>query len=434
MVAAPFSRKDVSRAMDAEPGSLALSELISLTVVDSAGIEVGELIDVVAEFAPEAPPVTAFFIARDDEQLCASWQQVAEIDVDGERLVLGCPADALGAASLRGAEIALRDAVLDKQVVNMRDRSFVRVQDVILDARGGGLVVAGVDASHGALARRFGLGFLARRLPRRSGDYVPWEDVNAISLRLSRLNFVEAFAELAELHPADIADVVGQVGTRERAAVLGALNAYLAADTLQEMDEDLRAAALAEMPVTRAAKVLEKLDADVAADLLADLPEDLADELLSLQPDQRERDLRGLASHAEDSAGGLMTLEYVTLSVGTTAGAALEWLRRERPDQHAMSYVYVLDADGHLAGVLSLRELVLADQANAVDEIMEDDVVTVAADTDEEEVGRVMTKYNLLAVPVVDEERRMLGIVTLDDALDAILPEDWKRRLPRLFR
>jgi CBS domain-containing protein len=420
--------------VDPEPGSLALSELESLKVVDVAGEEVGELIDVVAQFSSEAPLVSAFFIARGDEQLCVSWDQVAEIDVDDERLLLNCAAGALGAASLRGGEIALVDAVLDHQVVNMRDRSFVRVQDVILDEREGGLVVAGVDASHGALARRFGLGFLARRLPRRTGDFVPWEDVNAISLRLSQLNFVEAFAELAELRPADIADVVGQVGARERAAVLGALNAYLAADTLQEMDEDARAAALAEMPVGRAAKVLEKLDADVAADLLADLPEDLAEELLSRQTDDRERALRRLASHDEDTAGGLMTLEYVTLPAATPAGEAVAWLRRERPDQHAMSYIYAVDAEGRLAGVLSLRELVLADPAQTVAEIMEDDLVTVGVDAEEEEVGRLMTKYNLLAVPVVDEERRMLGIVTLDDALDAILPEDWKRRLPRLFR
>ena len=420
--------------MDPEPGSLALSELESMKVVDSAGDEVGELIDVVAGFSTEAPVVHAFFVARDDEQLAASWAQVAEIDVDEERLRLNCPASALGGASLRAGEIALVDAVLDKQVVDMRDRSFVRVQDVVLETREDRLVVTGVDASRAALARRFGLGFLARRLPPRSGDFVPWKDVNAISLRLSRLNFVEAFAELAELHPADIADVVAQVGARERAAVLGALNAYLAADTLQEMDDDARVAALAEMPVARAAKVLEKLDADVAADLLADLPEELAEQLLTLQTDQRERDLRGLASHADDTAGGLMTLEFVTLLAGTTAGEAVAWLRRERPEQHAMSYVYVLDTEKRLAGVLSLRELVLADPAQTVDAIMEDDLVTVDADTEEEEVGRLMTKYNLLAVPVIDDDRRLLGIVTLDDALDAILPEDWKRRLPRLFR
>ncbi len=129
-----------------------------------------------------------------------------------------------------------------------------------------------------------------------------------------------------------------------------------------------------------------------------------------------------------------MTLEFVTLLQGTTAGDALEWMRHERPDQHAMSYVYVLDPDGRLVGVLSLRELVLADPGQVVDAIMEDDLVTVAADDEEDEVGRLMMKYNLLAVPVVDGERRLLGIVTLDDALDEILPDDWKRRLPRLFR
>ena len=140
--------------MDPEPGSLALSELESMKVVDSAGDEVGELIDVVAGFSTEAPVVHAFFVARDDEQLAASWAQVAEIDVDEERLRLNCPASALGGASLRAGEIALVDAVLDKQVVDMRDRSFVRVQDVVLETREDRLVVTGVDASRAALARR----------------------------------------------------------------------------------------------------------------------------------------------------------------------------------------------------------------------------------------------------------------------------------------
>ncbi len=420
--------------MDDESASLALSELESLSVVDAAGREVGEVLDVVVLSSAEPPAVTALVIETEDAQARATWSQVAEIDVDGERVVLACSADQLEPASLLGDELALVDAVLDNQVLDMRRRAFVRVQDVVLGPREGDLVVVGVDASTGALARRFGLGFLSRRLPRRTGDFVPWDDVNLISLRLSRLNFVEAFAELAELHPADIADIVSQVGARERAAVLAALNAPLAADTLQEMDAEERAGALVEMPVERAAKLLEKMDADVAADMLADLPEELAEDLLRRQSAQRETALRGLAGHAEDSAGGLMTLEYVTFPVAMPVGDALDQLRRERPDQHAMSYIYGLDEERRLAGVASLRELVLAGQEQPLAAVMEDDLVTVAADVDQEEVGRIMIKYNLLAVPVVDEARHLLGIVTLDDALDAILPDDWKRRLPRLYR
>jgi len=420
--------------VDDDPGSLALSELEDMTVVDAAGAEIGELLDVVAHCASETAVVTGFFIECDGgRQLRVSWAQVAEVDVDAEELRLSCAASDLEPASLRSDELALVDSVLDNQVLDMRRRVFVRVQDVLLTAGDGDLIVNGVDASSGALARRFGLRFLSRRLPRRSGDLVPWQDVNLISLRLSRLNFVEAFGELAELHPADIADVVSQVGPRERAAVLAALNPGLAADTLQEMEEELRTAALQEMPLARAVAVLEQIETDEAADILSELPDDLAQELLARLPDEREDDLRELASHPEHTAGSLMSTEFITLPVTTTAGAALEWIRRERPEQHAMTYLYLLDEEGRLVGAASLRDLVLAEPDRAVIEIMEDDIVDIAPDVDEEEVGRIMTKYDLLAIPVVDDERRPLGIVTLDDALDAVLPVDWKQRLPRLF-
>ena len=326
------------------------------------------------------------------------------------------------------------DALLDNQVLDMRRRAFVRVQDVVLAPDEDHLVVAGVDASSAALARRFGLGFISRRLPKKSGDFVPWNDVNLIALRLSRLNFVESFAELAELHPADIAEVISQVGTRERAAVLAALNASLAADTLQEMEEDLRSAALQEMPLERAAQVLEHIEADEAADVLSHLPDTLAQELLARLPDKREQDLRRLASHPEHTAGSLMTTDFVMLPRKATAGKALAWIRQERPEQHMMTYLYVVDAEERLVGVVSLRDLVLAAPDEQMTTFMEDDLVEVTADVDEEEVGRIMTKYDLLAIPVVDEERRLLGIVTLDDALEAVAPDDWKQRLPRLYR
>ena len=420
--------------MDEIPGSLTLSELDGMKVIDVAGVEVGELEDVVASTATDRPLITAFFIDRDEGQLAASWAQVDEIDVDGERLLLGVPIEAVKAASLRPDELSLVDALLDNQVLDMRRRVFVRVQDVVLQPEEDHLVVAGVDASSAALARRFGLGFISRRLPKRTGDFVPWDDVNLIALRLSRLNFVESFAELAELHPADIADVIGQVGPRERAAVLAALNAGLAADTLQEMDEELRTAALQEMPLGRAAEVLERIEADEAADILSELPDDLAQQLLALLPDKREQDLRRLASHPEHTAGSLMTTDFVMLPRRATAGKALAWIRRERPEQHMMTYLYVVDQDERLVGVVSLRDLVLAAPDDQMTAFMEDDLVEVRADVDEEEVGRIMTKYDLLAIPVVDEQRRLLGIVTLDDALEAVVPDDWKQRLPRLYR
>jgi CBS domain-containing protein len=420
--------------VDADPGRLELSDLESMTVVDAAGREVGELADVLAALSPAPPAVTAFIVERDDEQLRADWDQVRAIDVDDERLTLSVASDVLAPASLSEEEIALVDSVLDKQVLDVERRKFVRVQDVAIEPFEDRLIVAGVDTSSGAVMRRMGLGFLGRGLRRRPGDFVPWDDVNLISVRLSRANFVEAFTEIAELHPADLADVISQVGPRERAAVLAALNAPLAADTLQEMDPELCTGALAEMPPHRAAAVLRHIDPDEAADMLAELPDEVAEQLLGLLPPDEAGALRGLVSHPEHSAGALMTTDLVALPADLTADAALARIKAERPEPAALAVILLLDRDERLCGTVSLAELVLADPGQALTGICSEDAPQVGPDADEQEVGRLMTKYNLLALPVTDDDGRVLGVVTLDDAVDAIVPDEWKRRLPRLFR
>ncbi len=415
------------------PGSLALSELDEIRVVDADGSTVGELLDVVVSCLAEPATVAGFFIESRNEQLRAPWAQVAEIDLDADLLRLRCSADLLEPASLRSDELALVESVLDNQVLDMRERVFVRAQDVVLAPRDGDLVVSGVDASSAALARRFGLGFLSRRLARRGGDFVPWEEVNLIALRLSRLNFIEAFAELAELHPVDIADVVSQVGPRERAAVLASLTTELAADTLQEMQEGLRAAVLQEMSIERASAILECIEPDEAADILGHLPEEFAHGLLVRLSDEREEDLRELVKHPEHTAGSLMTTEFIALPIGVTAGEALELIRAERPSESALSCVHFVDERGALAGIASLRDLVLADPGEHVLAFLERNPVTITADTAESEVGRLMMKYDFLVIPVLDDERRPLGIVTLDDALGAVLPDESTKRLPHIF-
>jgi CBS domain-containing protein/sporulation protein YlmC with PRC-barrel domain len=406
-----------------------------MKVVDAAGEEVGELADVVARLASDPPLVNGFFVnAGDDEQLFVRWDQVRELDVDGKRMRLNVGRSRLAPSSLRPDEIALVDSVLDNQVLDMRSRTFVRVQDVTLAPQGGDLAVSGVDASSAAVMRRIGLGFLSRRMARKKADFVPWESVNLISLRLSRLNFIDSFTELAELHPADLADVVSRVGPRERAAVLGALNAQLAADTLQEMEPEVRTASILEMSAERAVAVLAEIDPDEAADMLAELPADVAETLLAGLPAAEAASLRRLASHREHSAGALMTTDFVTMPAQFTAAEALQRIRTEKPEDDALSVIFLVDETDALVGSISLRDLVLADPEQTLAAVMEDEVVRVTADTEEEEVGRLMTRYDLLALPVVDEHGHILGIVTLDDALEAILPEEWKHRLPRLFR
>jgi CBS domain-containing protein len=431
--AAP-TRKDDHSFVDADPGRLALSELESMTVVDPSGAELGELLDVLASLSGEPPVVAGFIVGRDDGQLRASWEQVAEIDVDARRLVLSAAVGELAGASLAGDEVALVDAVLDHQVLDVERRKFIRVQDVLLVVDAGRLVVAGVDASSGAVMRRMGLGFLSRRLAERPGDFVPWSDVNLISVRLSQANFIDAITEIAQLHPADLADVISQVGPRQRAAVLAALNHPLAADTLEEMDAELASAALVEMPRERAAAVIGHIEPDDAADMLTDLPDEVVEEILARLPAELALALRGLASHPEHSAGALMTTDVVALPGALGAAAALARIREQQPSATALAAIFVVDEDGRLTGAVGLPELVLAGPEQTLADLMDPAWPRVAVDTEEDEVGRLMTKYDLLALPVTDDDGRLIGIVTLDDALDAIVPADWKSRLPRLFR
>jgi Mg/Co/Ni transporter MgtE len=184
----------------------------------------------------------------------------------------------------------------------------------------------------------------------------------------------------------------------------------------------------------KVADLLEEMAPDEAADLLADLPEERSQELLNLMEADEAEDVRKLLAYPEDSAGGIMTTEYIAVPIGLTADQALAYLRENAEDAETIFYVYVREEDGRLAGVFSLQDLVLAKPETPVEEFMHHRLVTVDPGASQEEVAEVVAKYNLLAVPVVDEEGVLHGIVTADDALDKLIPTAWKKRLPRMYR
>jgi Mg/Co/Ni transporter MgtE len=171
---------------------------------------------------------------------------------------------------------------------------------------------------------------------------------------------------------------------------------------------------------------------DDAADLVADLSEESRQEILALMEREEAQELGELLAYPEDSAGGLMTTGFVTVGADLTCGGAIDRLRELEPDAETIYYVYVTDAEERLVGVLSLRDLIVARPDTPVAEIMIREPVAVGALADEDEVAEVVAHYNLLAVPVVDDAGRLVGIVTVDDAMDAILPDAWRKRLPKL--
>jgi Mg2+ transporter MgtE len=211
-------------------------------------------------------------------------------------------------------------------------------------------------------------------------------------------------------------------------SVFETLDTETAADTLQEFDTELQVEVLESLDDERAADIIEAMEPDEAADLLAEMPEERASVLLDLMDREDAEEVRTLLAYDEDTAGGLMTTEYVAIPATLTAEETINWLRELAPKAETIYYIYVTDEEEHLLGVLSLRDLIVAKPQMRVTDFMHDGPVSVTADTSHQEAAFTLAKYNLLAVPVVDEEKRLLGIVTVDDAIDLVLPHRGRHR------
>ena len=206
------------------------------------------------------------------------------------------------------------------------------------------------------------------------------------------------------------------------------------ADTLEEVEPEFQAELVEHMSDEKVADVLEEMEPDEAADLLGDLPKGRKEDLLALMEKEDADDVRKLLTYPEDSAGGIMTTEYASIQPNLTASEAIKQLHGMADEVETMFYVYVVDADRCLVGTFSLNNLIFAKPGQMVSDFMTKHLITVNLTDDQETVAQTVAKYDLLAVPVVDDQNHIHGIVTADDALDKIIPTAWKKRLPRFYR
>ena len=413
---------------------LYLSHAIGRPVLDATGEPMGKVEDLIVAVGDRYPPVTGLVVTTDRRKIFLPWEQVARFDASGAQLATGTID--ITRFRQRPDEIQLRSDLLDKQIVDIDGRKVVRVNDLGLDEIDGHLRLVAVDVGAAGLLRRLGLerGYrvLARNLRLPTPErYIDWEDVDPVETSIASIRLRVPHAGLTELHPADLATIIDQLAPRDRAGVLAALDDEAVADAIEEMEPDTQVEVLEGLAPERAADILEEMSPDDAADLVADLSDETREELLALMEREEAEELGGLLAYPEDTAGGMMTTEFVAVPAELTASQTIDRLRELEPDAETIYYVYVVDPGGRLVGVLSLRDLIVAPPATPIGEVMIDEPVAVAVDADRDDVASVVARYNLLAVPVVDGDGRLVGIVTVDDAIDTILPASWRRRVPR---
>ncbi len=412
-----------------------LSKLLGSPVKDVENKSAGTLYDLVVSTRQAYPRVTAVGVRRRGRTLYAAWDAVSSFEESG--LMLRIAAADLAERELEPEELNLSATFLDKQLVDTEGRKVIRVNDIQLLRNGPFVHVAAVDVSSNAILRRVGLAKVGDRISKTRQHPKPhlidWKDVDIEQTDEAAVRLTVPQTKLELLHPADIAELVHELSPEERAAVFDALEDDLAADTFEELHPSYQTSLMLDLPDEKASEILNEMSPDDAADLLADLPDDRRQHFIDMMEKDDAEDMRELLSYPEHSAGGIMTTDYAWARLDDTAAEAIERLREQEAEAETVYYIYVVDRSEHLRGVFSLRELVFTPPEKKVRDFMTENPVSVRTDASEEEITNVIAKYNLLALPVVDEEGELHGIITIDDAIDLVLPLAWKKRLPRIF-
>ena len=413
-----------------------LSEVVGKSVEDSDGKIIGRLADLVVTPGEGFPPVTAIVVDTGrGRQAVVPWAQVMEVE---EFFTLSVSEDKTQSCEIHENDLLLKKDVLDKQIVDVHDYRIVRVNDVRLAPLRGKLFLMGVDTGARGLLRRLGIDHIAESIGRAfkwrpRTRIIAWDDVETFERSGGRIKLKVPAERLAKLHPADIARIINDMDPAQRAEVIESLDVETAAETLAEADDEVQVSIIEGMEDEKAADILEEMEPDEAADVLGDLSAERREDILSEMEAEEAEDVKELLTYDEATAGGLMTTEYISINRNMTAQQVIDMLRETAPEAETVYYVYVTDEEEHLAGVISLRELITAPADKGIEDFMVSNVIHVHVDAEIEEIAQTMERYNLLALPVVDEENRIQGIVTVDDTLEQVLPEEWKRRVPKLW-
>lgn len=411
------------------------SQLIGRPVVDTQGRDQGKLADMIVSIDAPYPIIKAISVThgRKNVAIVVPWDQVQSLD---NTIVVRMSLDSMVPHPAQPHDLFLGRDVLDRQIVDVDGHKIVRVNDLQLARTNGHYRLIGVEVGSQALLRRIGVQALTQRLGiRPQENFIAWQDVDTSRRVSSEIRLRVSQGDLARLHPADVADIVEKLSVNESVALFKTMDAETAAEALEEVSSETTASLLQNLTSDQAADILEEMSPDDAADVLGDLPHEKADELLGLMQQEDSDDLRTLLEYPEDSVGGLMTTEFVAVPHDITVAQALDVLRRSANDVEFLHTIFVVDTDVSpcLKGEISLRDLIVADPAARVDGVMHTAPATLHPSDSAEFAARQIAKYNTLAAPVTDEHNILVGIVTVDDAIDIILPTAWKKRIPRIF-
>jgi len=402
---------------------LFFTELIGLKVYDLKGRKLGRVRD--AAIVPLVDPVRVdrYLLGGGWAWLTVRHDQIQTISLDG----IWLRDEQLTPYHRDDYMLRLERDLLDQQIIDLEGRKVVRVTDVTFQRvrhnEHDELRVQEVDIGLRSMFRRLVQGVLPRPLIRRMMvpipvNSIPWKFCNIVESdpqRRLRLNI--STSALEAMHPADLADIVEELGPSDREAIFGSLDSEAAAEALSEIDPDIQASILESLSEEKAADIIEEMSPDEAADILADMEEERSDAILEEMEEAPAHEVEELLEHREDSAGGLMTTEYVAVLNSVTVAAAIAAMPGHDYALESTNTIFLIDAEERLTGAVPLARLFLGDPSVKLSSLQDDRLLSVPVKERQERVIAAFDKYNLVTLPVVDHANRLIGVITADDII-----------------
>jgi CBS domain-containing protein len=410
------------------PKVLHLSLVAGGALRDSDGERLGKVLDVIVRLGDAGyPPITGFLVSVAGRHAYLPAEHVADID-HGAVTLRKAKLD-LRRFERRPEEVLLKEDVLDRQLINVDGARLVRANEIELARLDGWWRVVGVDTGPRGGLRRLLPKSVGRRMA--PGTFLDWASVEPFVGHVPSVKLRIPHPKLAKLHPAQIADLVEAASHREGEEIIQAVgegDRELEADVFEELDDRHQREFIEERPDAQVAEVLARMAADDAADMLAELDDERREAVLALLPPTHGRKVRTLLGYDQAEAGGLMSPDFVCLYRSATVAEAWQRVRSSTISEDLLTTVFVMNTDRRLEGSVPLATLIKSDAAATLADLVKHDSPRLIPEASLEEVARLMTDYNLMAAPVVDGDERMIGVITVDDVLEVVLPRGWRRR------
>jgi CBS domain-containing protein len=408
------------------PTVLHLSLIVNGALRDRNGGRLGKVDDLIVQLGEDYPPVTGVLATVAGRPVFVPAAELAEI-AHGRVDMVSDLID-LQRFERRSGEVLLRKDVLDRQLINIDGARLVRANEIEIARLEGWYRVVGVDTGLRGIVRRVVPRRLGTTMP--TGGFLDWASVEAFTGHVPTVRLRVPHPKLARLHPAQLADLVEAASHNEGREIIRAVgdDGELEADVFEELDPQHRREFVDERRDEEVAQLLERMEPDDAVDLLGDLPEERREQVVRLLPAVQRRRVRALAGYDPATAGGLMSPEFVCLYAQASKREAIERIERSRAPADTLGWIYVMNLDRRLKGAIALADLLRAPPGDTMGDVATFLPPRVRPEAGLEEVARLMTDYDLTVVPVVDDRDQILGVVSVDDVLEMVLPRGWRRR------